>query len=325
MNKVVAIISGDPNSINSEIIAKTWKNKKKFKGINLFIIGNYNLIKKQISKIGYKIKLKKINYINHRDLKKNLCIYDVPLKFKSIFNVSSEKKSKYLKESFKIALNFIKTKHIIGLINCAINKRDINSGSKFTGITEFLAKKTAVSGKEVMLIYNNKLSVSPITTHIKLSQVSKNISKEKIVKKIITINKFYRSILKIKPKFAVLGLNPHNNELSNKSEEKKIITPAIKILKKRGIPVLGPLSPDTAFMDYKSKQLNILVGMYHDQVLTPFKTIFKFNAINITLGLPFIRISPDHGIGEKIIKKNIANPRSLIESIKFFKKINVKT
>ena len=121
-----------------------------------------------------------------------------------------------------------------------------------------------------------------------------------------------------------MGLNPHNYELRNKSEEKTIIIPALKKLKKLKIKVSGPLSGDTAFTNFKKKKFNILVGMYHDQVLSPFKTIFKFNAINITLGLPYIRISPDHGTGQDIIKKNKANPESLIESIKFFNKINVK-
>ena len=231
MKKIVAIISGDPNSINSEIIAKTWRNKNNFKEINFFIIGNFLLLKKQLSKIGYKIKLKQINSIDAKDLKKNLCIYNVPLKFKHVFNVSTGNKKKYIKESFKKGLNFINKKKIIGLINCAINKKDINSGNNFNGITEFLAKKTGVSGKEAMLIFNKSLAVSPITTHIKLSKVAKNISKEKIIKKIITINNFYIKVLKIKPRIGVLGLNPHNNELNNNSEEKKIIIPALKILK----------------------------------------------------------------------------------------------
>ena len=144
------------------------------------------------------------------------------------------------------------------MINWAINKKDINSGINYNGITEFLAKKTGVSGKEAMLIFNKSLAVSPITTHIKLSKVAKNISKEKIIKKIITINNFYIKVLKIKPRIGVLWLNPHNNELNNNSEEKKIIIHALKILKRRGISVIGPLSPDTAFLDYKNKKLNIL-------------------------------------------------------------------
>jgi len=89
--------------------------------------------------------------------------------------------------------------------------------------------------------------------------------------------------------------------------------------------VHGPISPDTAFLDYKKKGFDVLVGMYHDQVLIPFKTIFKFDAINVTVGLPFLRVSPDHGTGRDIVKKNKANPKSLLNSIKFFKKINAKT
>ena len=94
-----------------------------------------------------------------------------------------------------------------------------------------------------------------------------------------------------------------------------------KASEKKGIKVNGPIPVDTAFN--KRKGFDILVGMYHDQVLSPFKALFKFDAINITAGLPYLRVSPDHGTGIDIIQKNLANPFSLIESIKFFKHINV--
>ena len=93
---------------------------------------------------------------------------------------------------------------------------------------------------------------------------------------------------------------------------------AIKALKKSKIKVIGPLSPDTSFMISKRYNLDVILGMYHDQVLTPFKTLFKYDAINITLGLPYFRISPDHGVAVNITGKKLANPKSLIESIKFF-------
>ena len=176
-----------------------------------------------------------------------------------------------------------------------------------------------------MLIYNKELSVSPITTHIKLKKVSKSISKKKIIEKLMSINKFFLKNFKIKPKIGVIGLNPHNDEFRKNSEEKKIIIPAIKQQKKKHILVEGPISGDTAFLNLKKKGYHVLVGMYHDQVLSPFKALFKFNAINITTGLPFIRISTDHGTGIDIVKKNLADPSSLIESIKFFKNRNVKT
>ena len=144
---------------------------------------------------------------------------------------------------------------------------------------------------------------------------------KKIYEKVITVNKFYLKKFRFKPKICVLGLNPHNYEMLNDSEEKKVILPAIKKLIKKGINVKGPIPADTAFIN--SKSYNILIGMYHDQVLGPYKTIFNFDAINITAGLPYLRVSPDHGTGKNIVKKNLANPLSLIESIKFFKTINV--
>ena len=88
------------------------------------------------------------------------------------------------------------------------------------------------------------------------------------------------------------------------------------------IKAIGPISPDTSFIFDKKKKPDVVVGMYHDQVLTPYKAMFKYDAINITLGLPILRISPDHGVGENIVGKKVANPKSLIECIKFFNLIN---
>tara|TARA_Y100000817_G_C16853672_1_gene543130 strand:+ start:76 stop:1044 length:969 start_codon:yes stop_codon:yes gene_type:complete len=320
--KLIPIIAGDPNSINTEIIAKAWKKKSDFKN-NIFIIGNYNLIKRQLQSLKFNIVLKKINSIEKHNFKKNLFVLDVPLKFKNIFNVSAMDKSKYILKCFEIAIKLIKEKKIIGIINCPVNKKEL-FGKQIIGITEFLAKKERVLGNEVMLIYNEKLSVSPITTHIKLKKVSKSLSIKKIIKNIVTINNFFSKKLKVKPKIGILGLNPHNNEFLKDSEERKIIIPAVKKLKKMRIYVYGPLSPDTAFINFQKIGFNVLVGMYHDQVLSPFKALFKFNAINITLGLPFLRISPDHGVGKMLMRKNSANADSLIESIKFFNNKNVK-
>ncbi len=324
MKNLIGIVAADPNSINSEIIAKVWKKKTEFKNLNIFIIGNYILIKRQLEKIKINLNLKKIDKIQKQNFKKKLLIYNVPLKFNKPFNISTKAKSNYVINSLKIAIKLIKKGKILGLINCPINKMEI-FGNKSFGITEFLAKKEGVLGREAMLLYNKQLSVSPITTHIKLKKVSRNISKKKIVDKLITINKFFLKKLKMKPKIGILGLNPHNDEFRKNSEERKFIIPAIKQLRKKRVSVEGPLSPDTAFLDFKKKGFNVLVGMYHDQVLSPFKLLFKFDAINITLGIPYIRISPDHGTGKNLIKKNLANPKSLMECIKFFNNRNVKT
>jgi len=318
MKNIVAIIAGEPNSINSEIISKVWLRKKFFKNLNIIVIGNYKLIKKQLKKISLKTNILKIDSIDKPNLKKKLHILNVPLKFKDEFKVPLKNKIKYIYKCFNIGIKLAKEKKIIGLINCPVNKKDL-FGNNFNGVTEFLAKKEGVLGKEAMLIYNRKLSVSPITTHIELKKISKKLSTNKIFNKIMVINKFYLKKFKIKPNIAILGLNPHNDEFRKNSEEKRIIIPAIKRLKNKKIKILGPLSADTAFIDYKKKNIDVIVGMYHDQVLSPFKTIFKFDAINITLGLPYIRISPDHGTGVNIIKKKVANYNSLLKSIIFFK------
>ena len=113
----------------------------------------------------------------------------------------------------------------------------------------------------------------------------------------------------------MLGLNPHNAELRRGSEEKKVIIPAISNLKKDGVKIIGPVSADTIFMN-QYKKYDVVVGMYHDQVLSPFKTIFKLDAINVTLGLKYLRVSPDHGIASDLIMKK-ANAKSLIKCINF--------
>ena len=151
---------------------------------------------------------------------------------------------------------------------------------------------------------------------------SKNINQYKIVKKAKIINNFYKKIFGNKANIAILGLNPHNFSISKKSEEKKIISKAVKSLRKLKIKVTGPIAPDSSFMIFKKYKFNVIIGMYHDQVLAPFKALYNFNAINITLGLPYVRISPDHGVGKNIAGKNISNPESLIESIKFFNQIS---
>jgi len=166
-----------------------------------------------------------------------------------------------------------------------------------------------------MMLYNKKLSVVPITTHIKIKEVFKKIKKTLIIQKLNTLNQYYKRLFKKSPRIAVLGLNPHNSEFSKDSEEYKEIIPAIKFLKKK-INVSGPMSPDSFFLN-EYKTYDVIVGMYHDQVLIPFKNIYKYNAINITLGLKYIRVSPDHGTATNIMKKNKANFISLTQCINF--------
>ena len=142
--------------------------------------------------------------------------------------------------------------------------------------------------------------------------------------KITSLNKHFKNLFEFKPKIAVLGLNPHNSEYDQNSEEVKYIIPALKKLRNMNINVAGPFSADSFFHKRNLKKYNVVVGMYHDQVLTPFKTIFNYDAINITLGLKYIRVSPDHGIGTDIIGKKVANSLSMFKAINFLNKAILK-
>ena len=199
----------------------------------------------------------------------------------------------------------INKRSVCGLINCTIDKSLPNK----TGVSEYLADKCEVQINEVMIIKSQNFSVCPITTHIEIKQVSKKIKSKTIITKVKTIQKFFKEYFKKKPKIGILGLNPHNAEYRPDSEEVKEIIPAIKKLNKIGYKVNGPLVSDTIFMK-EYKKYDLLVGMYHDQVLAPFKSIFKFNAINVTLGLKYLRASPDHGTAINLIKK-----RKLIQKV----------
>ena len=149
-------------------------------------------------------------------------------------------------------------------------------------------------------------------------------AKKIIIDKIIKINEFYKKFLGFKPNIAVTGLNPHCETFLGKNVEKSEILPAIKILRKKKIKVLGPFSADTIFLKQNRKNFDVIIGMYHDQVLAPIKTIFGFDAINITIGLPFIRITPDHGPNYEMFGLNKSKPDSLIQAFNFLNNYVVK-
>ena len=323
-NKPLLIVLGEPNSIFSEILFKTYK-KKIVQKINrpIVIIGSENLLRSQMRALKYTSKIKKISNLDLKNLKldkKIINIIDVQYKFKKNFDKISKNSKNYINNCFKIALKLLNEKLAYALINGPISKTHFLE-KKYLGITEYLANKTKIKNKPTMLIYNSKFSVCPITTHLPISHIKKNLTKDKIINDVMNINFFYKKKFNKKPKFAVLGLNPHCESVDKVSEEEKIIKPSIKILLKNNVNVKGPFSTDTFFSKKNLSQFDIVIGMYHDQVLTPMKTIFNFDAINLTLGLPFLRVSPDHGTNNSMIGKNKSNPQSLISSINFFKTI----
>lgn len=315
--KSILLISGDPNSVNSEIIAKSIKKIDKKILKRIYLITNYNLIKKQFNILNYNLNLVKVKNLDDKINEEGLKIIDIKINYSNPFKVSKNESSKFILKSLNLGHYLALKNTVSGIINCPIDKKLLNK--KEFGVTEYLANKCKVNNDtETMLIKNENLAVCPVTTHWDLAKVPKLINKNLIVKKVKIIHKWYNSILKKNPKIAILGLNPHNSELKKNSEEIREIIPAIRKLKKLNINCYGPIPSDTIFInDYKN--FDVIVGMYHDQVLSPFKAIFKFNAINLTLGLKYLRVSPDHGTAKKLVKKNKASHESLLNCINFIK------
>ena len=315
--KYIIIILGEPFSTFNEIIGKYFYNFKKYKK-NIIIIGNKQLLNDHLKKLRYNLKINDIN--NLSEAKKNyINIINIKFKYKKIFDKISNRSNEYIKNCFNEFFHITKNKRNFVLINGPVSKKTFLK-RRFPGITEYLAKKTN-SSNEVMLIYNEKFSVSPLTTHIPIKHVVKKISKEKIIKNVLKIHKFYKSKLKKNPKFAILGLNPHCESIDKVSEENEIIIPSIKKLKKIGINTNGPFSADTFFQKKNLDKFDVAIGMYHDQVLTPIKTLYNFDAINLTIGLPFIRISPDHGPNSEMLGRNLSDSSSLKHAMKFIEKL----
>ena len=318
--KPIILVAGEPNSIFFEILFKVYK-KIKIKS-PLILIASQKLLYLQMRKLNFKKKIKVINQEKIEDYRLNndsINLINVDIDQKKAFEKISNKSNEYIKKCFDIAIALIKSDFSNRLINGPISKKNFLK-KKFIGITEFFAKKFEQQ-KVAMLIYNKELSVSPITTHLPIKNVASKITKKLIWEKIILIDNFYRKYIRLKPKIAITGLNPHCESINKINEDEIIIKPIVKKLSKKGYKVSGPFSADTIFLKKNRKKFDVIVGMYHDQVLTPIKTIFEYDAINITLGLPFIRISPDHGPNEQMVGKNLSDPLSLIKAITFFEKI----
>ena len=313
--KPILIVAGEPNSIFNEILIKSLK-KKKIKSPIILIV-SIKVFKLQMKKLklNYPYQIFKNEDINGKKIdNKKLNIIDVDYNTKNAFEKISSRSNRYIEECFKIALKLIKLGYTDKFINGPISKKHFLK-NKFLGITEYLARKTKTK-KYAMLIYNKELSVCPITTHLPIKYVAKKISKKLIIEKVLLINNFYIKHFNFKPKIAVTGINPHCESVSNFDEDKNIVEPAIKFLKRKA-DVTGPMAADTAFLRKNRKKFDLIFGMYHDQVLTPIKTLYEYNATNITIGLPFLRLSPDHGPNERMMGKNSSNPQSLIESLNF--------
>jgi len=291
--KSISILLTDPDSINELLLLKSYKFLKKCRLKKIYFAGDKNLFKKIFYKFNNDQKFEFI----HIDYNNNWTIY--------------------LKKTIKISTELFNNKKISYIINLPLNKKKFFK-NQYSGFTEFFSKTLDNKKDENMLLFNKNFSVCPLTTHIEIKKVESQINKEKLVKTIKNLNYFYKNIIKKKIKIVVLGLNPHaSKDLPTNNKDRKVISKVIKNLKGT-VNIEGPVSADTAFNKTNNK---VYIGMYHDQVLIPFKMKNKFNGSNVTIGKKIIRLSPDHGTGEELIKKpHLINNYSFLSCIKFCEK-----
>ena len=316
-NGPLILTLGEPAGIGIEI---SFKAAEALNGeIPFFAIGDFQKLKK-ISR-NYNIDIKKISCPSEVYKNKNyLCIFDHKLEKPIQSGVIDLKNAAQVISSIKIAVKFIKDKKASGLVTCPINKWALKVGAnfKFSGHTEYLSELDGSKKKPVMMLASpSGFRVVPVTTHIPIKIVPKLLTKKLLFNTILTVSDSLKQDFGIQqPRLLITGLNPHSGENSTIGmEEKEIIEPTIKEVGLTGIKLDGPVSADTAFSETNRAKFDAFICMYHDQALIPIKTIAFSQATNITLGLSFVRTSPDHGTALDIAHKNRADPRSLIEAI----------
>ena len=313
--KPIIVVAGEPNSVFFELFFKIINKKIKSP---IILIASKKLIIKQAKILKRKVNFNIINefeIIKKKNNLKKINLIDVNFKQSTGFSEITSKSNHYISTCFDVAIKLLKNNVSDKLINGPVSKKNFLK-NKYNGMTEYLADKTKTK-KFAMIIYNKNLSVCPLTTHIPIKYVSKKVNNLEIINKVKLVNNFWIKKFNKKIKIGVTGLNPHCESIDSFNEDERIILPTIKKLKKLKYNIEGPLSADTIFLKKNRKKYDLIIGMYHDQVLTPIKTLFEYDAINITIDLPFLRVSPDHGPNESMLGKNKSNYLSLLNAIKF--------
>ena len=291
--KSISILLTDPDSTNELLLLKSYQYLKKCRLKKIYFVGDKNLFKK----IFYKYNNNQKFEFSHIDYSNNWSVY--------------------LKKTIKISIELFNNKKINYMINLPLNKNKFFK-NQYNGFTEFFSKTLDNKKDENMLLFNKSFSVCPLTTHIEIKKVESQINKNKLVKTIKNLSYFYKTVIKKKIKIIVLGLNPHaSKDLPKNNKDRKVVSKVIEKLKGK-VDIEGPVSADTAFNKTNNK---VYIGMYHDQVLIPFKMKNRFDGLNITIGKKIIRLSPDHGTGKELIKKpHLINNYSFLSCVKFCEK-----
>jgi 4-hydroxythreonine-4-phosphate dehydrogenase len=308
------ITTGDPAGIGLDLCVML--AFKKFMA-DITIIGNKDAIlsRARQQKKNIIISTKLGSHLGNGELKIINLDYKNPVVCGQLDKSNSLQQLKGLKNSIELCLS----KKFDALITLPIHKKILSSDKiKFTGHTEYIANECGNKGNEVMLLSNKKLNVALATTHVSLKDVPSKVTQKSLCSTISTLHHDLRKKFNIlQPKITVIGLNPHSGEDGEFGDEEiRIIKPAICKMEKQGILVNGPIPADTAFTPKIMKKTDCYLAMYHDQGLAPFKALTFGKGVNVTLGLPIIRTSVDHGTGLDIAGSNKIDPSSFFESIK---------
>lgn len=324
--KKIIYSPGEPSGIGPDLIIQlscsTFWNQI---NIPIACIADPELLIDRANTLGKKIKIKEIS--NPVELKKNKRNEIQVIKIAKCPNTKYGKlhrsNAKYVLDNLNYGIDTALTNKKVGLVTGPISKENIISiDKKFSGHTEHIQKLTK-SKDVLMLLGSEKLKVALATTHIPLKAVPKKITKSLIINKAIILDDELKNKFKIKnPQITLLGLNPHAGEGGKiGSEEKEILLPAVKELRKKKINISYPKSADTAFTKKGLKETDAFLGMYHDQVLPVLKALSFGSAVNVTLGIPIVRTSVDHGVALDMAGSGKSDTASLKEAIKIAKKI----
>jgi 4-hydroxythreonine-4-phosphate dehydrogenase len=318
---LIGITMGDPAGIGPEICAKALTSGQIRNVADCVVIGDRRCVRQGLKIAGIEgVEINSIKKVSGaKFLPKTIDVLDLnnadPAKIKlgQVSRTAGKAAVEYLEKAIQLAQNG----EIDAITTAPINKEAIRkAGYKFHGHTEILARRTKTKDYAMMFV-SDRLWVMLVTTHLPLREVSRHLDKKKIVKIIKMAHETLSRVREGKPKIGVAGLNPHAGEAGIfGNEEKRIIRPAVEEARKLGINVKGPISPDAIFYLANSGMFDIVIAMYHDQGLIPLKLLSFNRSVNVTVGLPFVRTSVDHGTGFDIVGKGWANPGSLIEAIK---------
>ncbi len=313
---VVGISIGDMNGIGSEVVLKTFQDSRMLEFCTPVIFASVKLM--SFFKKAYELDIslhgieklddivhKKINVIN---------VWKEPVDIQ--FGKEDTKIGTYAVKSLEAATAALKNSLIDVLVTAPINKSNVQSDTfNFPGHTDYLAKE--LGGNSLMLMISEELKVGLLTDHVAVKDVPGNITRELVEKKINTIHKtLIEDFGIIKPKIAVLGINPHNGDNGViGDEDDTILKPSLDNIRNNGKLVMGPYAADSFFGSGNYKSFDAVVASYHDQGLIPFKTLAFGKGVNYTAGLNKIRTSPDHGTAYDVAGKNKANPDSFKEAV----------